>query len=326
MQKNTSVVCPDALSLPLVKNCHIVAVLQNYFIIHNILKIWQEVFLKVSSNVLKCFSSSVLHLYFKALTFLLISLFSHLWNKAGLILWVPLQTWKSDASSYISPVHWSAFLIRIKVSLFSKLWGVLICHMGKINFFFFLWKSHSRRDHTFMFGVERDAQQKWDSLSVCQPNWMHQEEMGKKAKPHNIYTIDNFSSKWNDILLITKKIKAVLNIHQNTLWIARLPKWVWKKLGLQNSPLTTLKVWQSSRDNSSSNQIPLALQPWHNCIHWRWIFLNLSKDIKVNEKSSCRYTGDKTKTRENVNSLQKETGDLITWDLGKAEVPTGVMP
>lgn len=121
------------------KNCHIVvAILQNYFIIHNILKSWQEVFLKVFSNVLKCFSSSLRHLYFAALTFLLISLFSHLPNKAGLILWVPFQTWKSDASSFISPVHWSVFLIRIKVSLCSKLWGVLICHMCKIKKFFFL--------------------------------------------------------------------------------------------------------------------------------------------------------------------------------------------
>lgn len=137
MQKNTSVVCPDALSLPLVKNCHIVAVLQNYFIIHNILKSWQEVFLKVFSNVLKCFSSSLLHLYFTALTFVLISLFSHLQNKGGLILWVSFQTWKSDASSSISPVHWSVFLVRIKVSLFSKLWGVLICHTCNIKIFFF---------------------------------------------------------------------------------------------------------------------------------------------------------------------------------------------
>lgn len=148
---------------------------------------------------------------------------------------------------------------------------------------------------------------------------------GGKAITYNRYTIDNFSSKWNDILLMTKKIQVVLNIYQNTSWILRLPKWVWKKLGLQNSPLTLLKIWQSSTDNSCSHQISLALQPWQNCIYWRWLFLNLSNNIKINEKSFCRYIGDKTKTRENVSSLQRETGVLVTWGMGKAGVHTSVM-
>lgn len=54
-------------------------------------KVDRRSFLKIFFNVLKCFSSCLLHLYFAALTFPLISLFSHLLNKAGLIIWVPFQ-------------------------------------------------------------------------------------------------------------------------------------------------------------------------------------------------------------------------------------------
>ena len=50
------------------------------------------------------------------------------------------------------------------------------------------------------------------------------------------------------------------------------------------------------------------------------IQLNLARDVKGNRKSFCRYIGDKRKTRENVGALQKETGDLVTWDMEKAEV------
>ncbi|KAK4818694.1 hypothetical protein QYF61_017915 [Mycteria americana] len=48
--------------------------------------------------------------------------------------------------------------------------------------------------------------------------------------------------------------------------------------------------------------------------------LNLARDLKGNKKSFYRYVGDKRKTRENVGPLQKETGDLVTWDMEKAEV------
>ena len=50
------------------------------------------------------------------------------------------------------------------------------------------------------------------------------------------------------------------------------------------------------------------------------IELNLARDIKGNKKSFYRYVGDKRKTRENVGPLRKETGDLVTWDMEKAEV------
>ncbi|KAK4823706.1 hypothetical protein QYF61_005772 [Mycteria americana] len=49
------------------------------------------------------------------------------------------------------------------------------------------------------------------------------------------------------------------------------------------------------------------------------IELNLARDVKGNKKSFYRYVGDKRKTRENVGPLWKETGDLVTWDMEKAE-------
>ena len=48
--------------------------------------------------------------------------------------------------------------------------------------------------------------------------------------------------------------------------------------------------------------------------------LHLTRDVKGNKKSFYRYLGDKRKTRENVGPLQKETGDLVTRDMEKAEV------
>ncbi|KAM9598579.1 uncharacterized protein ACIBXB_004267 [Morphnus guianensis] len=50
------------------------------------------------------------------------------------------------------------------------------------------------------------------------------------------------------------------------------------------------------------------------------IELNLARGVKGNKKSFYGYISDKTKTRENVGPLQKETGDLVTWDMEEAEV------
>ncbi|GAB0204964.1 hypothetical protein GRJ2_002962000 [Grus japonensis] len=50
------------------------------------------------------------------------------------------------------------------------------------------------------------------------------------------------------------------------------------------------------------------------------IELNLARDVKDNKKSFYRYVSDKRRTRENVSPLQKETGDLVTQDMEKAEV------
>ncbi|KAK4830735.1 hypothetical protein QYF61_013185 [Mycteria americana] len=50
------------------------------------------------------------------------------------------------------------------------------------------------------------------------------------------------------------------------------------------------------------------------------IELNLTRHIKGNKKSFCRYVSDKTKTRENVGPPSREVGDLVIWDMEKAEV------
>lgn len=52
------------------------------------------------------------------------------------------------------------------------------------------------------------------------------------------------------------------------------------------------------------------------------IKLNLASGTSSNKKSFCRSISDKRKTRENVNPLQKETGDLVRQDMEKAEVLT----
>ncbi|GAB0188489.1 mitochondrial enolase superfamily member 1 [Grus japonensis] len=49
------------------------------------------------------------------------------------------------------------------------------------------------------------------------------------------------------------------------------------------------------------------------------IELNLARDVKGKKKSFYRYVSDKRKTREYVGPLWKETGDLITQDMEKAE-------
>ncbi len=43
-------------------------------------------------------------------------------------------------------------------------------------------------------------------------------------------------------------------------------------------------------------------------------------DIKGNKKKFYRYISDKKKVRVDVGPLQKETGDLVTRDMEKAEV------
>ncbi|KFV13526.1 hypothetical protein N340_11889, partial [Tauraco erythrolophus] len=53
------------------------------------------------------------------------------------------------------------------------------------------------------------------------------------------------------------------------------------------------------------------------------IDLNLTRDIMGNKKSIYRYVSDKRRSRENVGPLRKETGDLATWNMEKAEVLNG---
>ncbi|PKU48494.1 rna-directed dna polymerase from mobile element jockey-like [Limosa lapponica baueri] len=49
--------------------------------------------------------------------------------------------------------------------------------------------------------------------------------------------------------------------------------------------------------------------------------LNLARDTKDNKKNFYRYVSDKGKAREDVGPLRKEAGDLVTQDMGKAELP-----
>lgn len=48
--------------------------------------------------------------------------------------------------------------------------------------------------------------------------------------------------------------------------------------------------------------------------------LNLDRKFKGNKKGFYKYVSDKRNTRENMDPLQKETGDLVTRDMEKAEV------
>jgi len=56
------------------------------------------------------------------------------------------------------------------------------------------------------------------------------------------------------------------------------------------------------------------------------IELNLARDIKGNKKSFYRYVSHKRKTRENEGPLWKETADLVTQDMEKAEVLNDFLP
>jgi len=48
--------------------------------------------------------------------------------------------------------------------------------------------------------------------------------------------------------------------------------------------------------------------------------LNLDRDTKENKNKFYRYMSNKRKAREDVGPLWKETGDLVTRDMEKAEV------
>jgi len=50
------------------------------------------------------------------------------------------------------------------------------------------------------------------------------------------------------------------------------------------------------------------------------IELNLARGIKDNTKSFYRYVSDKRRTRESMDPAWKEMGDLVTWNMEKAEV------
>ncbi|GAB0207137.1 hypothetical protein GRJ2_003179300 [Grus japonensis] len=49
------------------------------------------------------------------------------------------------------------------------------------------------------------------------------------------------------------------------------------------------------------------------------IKISLARDVKDNKKSFYRYVSEKRRTRENMDPLRNETGDLVTQDMEKAE-------
>lgn len=50
------------------------------------------------------------------------------------------------------------------------------------------------------------------------------------------------------------------------------------------------------------------------------VSFNLDRKVKGNKKGFSKYNSDKRKTAENMDSLLKETGDMVTQDIQKAEV------
>jgi len=48
--------------------------------------------------------------------------------------------------------------------------------------------------------------------------------------------------------------------------------------------------------------------------------LKLARDVKGNKKAFYSYVSDRRQTRKNVGPLRKEAGDIVTQDVGKAEV------
>jgi len=49
--------------------------------------------------------------------------------------------------------------------------------------------------------------------------------------------------------------------------------------------------------------------------------LNLARDVKDNKKGFYKYIADKKKTGRNAGPFLNETGDLVTQDIEKNEVP-----
>jgi len=104
---------------------------------------------------------------------------------------------------------------------------------------------------------------------------------------------------------------------KNTRRPAWMNKEVLDKLKHRKEPYRGWKqgqvAWEEYRENvrAARNQVRKAKG---------LIQLNLARDIKGNKKSFYRYISDKRKASENVGPLQKETGDLVTWDMKKAEV------
>ena len=89
--------------------------------------------------------------------------------------------------------------------------------------------------------------------------------------------------------------------------------WLSIKPWVKEGPKKVGRTWKDYKEvvRAARNQVRKAKTQ---------IESNLGRDIKGNENKFYRCVNNKRKAREDVDPLQKETGDLVTRDIEKAEV------
>ena len=89
--------------------------------------------------------------------------------------------------------------------------------------------------------------------------------------------------------------------------------WLSIKPWVEEGPKKVGRTWKDYKEvvRAARNQVRKAKTQ---------IESNLGRDIKGNENKFYRCVNNKRKAREDVDPLQKETGDLVTRDIEKAEV------
>ena len=89
--------------------------------------------------------------------------------------------------------------------------------------------------------------------------------------------------------------------------------WLSIKPWVEEGPKKVGRTWKDYKEvvRAARNQVRKAKTQ---------IESNLGRDIKGNENKFYRCVNNKRKAREDVGPLQKETGDLVTRDIEKAEV------
>jgi len=92
-----------------------------------------------------------------------------------------------------------------------------------------------------------------------------------------------------------------------------LAGWLSIKPWVKEGPKKVGRTWKDYKEvvRAARNQVRKAKTQ---------IESNLGRDIKGNENKFYRCVNNKRKGREDVDPLQKETGDLVTRDIEKAEV------
>ncbi|PKU43200.1 glycerol kinase [Limosa lapponica baueri] len=102
---------------------------------------------------------------------------------------------------------------------------------------------------------------------------------------------------------------------------ARRPAWMNKEL-LDNLKSTkeAYRGWKQGQVDCEEYRETVQVARNHFRQAKAQLELNLARDIKDNKKNFCKYVSAKRKTREGVGPLWKETGDLVSQDMEKAEV------